>query len=669
WVFISGAPLYDAQGRVIGSIGIHADITARKKTEEALRQAEEKYHAIFEHAMIGIFQTTPDGRFLTANPAIARMLGYASADELIRSRTDIARQGYVDSQRREEYKRLIEQHGSVMGFEYEVYCKDGSTIWISEDSRAVRDAHGKLLYFEGYFVDIKERKLAEAALLQQSAYFRQLFESSPSAIVLRDKYGNVLDVNAAFTNMFQFTPEEVQGRSLVNLIVPAERKEEVEELAKRRSRGEIIQLETVRKRKDGSLVEVALTAYPIVIEGEQVGVFTIYVDASERKRLEEQLRQSQKLESLGTLAGGIAHDFNNILGIILGHITLLERMPSDPGKVAASTKAITQASHRGASLVQQLLTFARKADVLVESVRVNEIVREIEKLLKETFPKIIDVKFQLGEGLPSIAADATQVHQVILNLCVNARDAMLPAGGTLTITTGLVPGEHVQQKLPAAENKTYLDLSISDTGTGIDEATRSRIFEPFFTTKELGKGTGLGLSTVYGIVQYHGGEIDVETVLGKGTTFHVYFPIHTTVEKRDESIEESTDEAPGGTETILLVEDEDMLRELATIVLQMKGYTVLTARDGDEGLNVFQQHRNTIALVLSDMGLPKLGGYDMFKEMKKLNPGLRAVLASGYIEPGVKSDIFNAGVIDFIQKPFKPAVLLNKIRRALDLGK
>ncbi|HEY4611907.1 MAG TPA: PAS domain S-box protein [Bacteroidota bacterium] len=915
WVEVREAPVVK-DGVTVAIVGSLTDITERKKAEEALRLAEAKYHAIFENAMNGIFQTSPDGHFLMVNPAMARMLGYSSPEELINSRTDITHQGYVDPKRREAFKQLIERQGYVVGFEYEVYRKDGSTMWISENARPVRDALGALLYYEGFFEDITERKRAaqarlesearfrelfddapigyheidskgtitrvnmtecemlgytpeemvgrpawefsqdrdlsrraihnkfatkgplkpfertfvrkdgsllavsvqdrylideagtivgirttiqditerkrtEEEVLRQTAYFRQLFASSPSAIVLLDTDDHVLDINQAFTNIFLYTLDEVKKRPLNDFIVPPEGRKEAEQFTDQRKRGEVVQKELVRRKKDGGLVDVALTAYPIVMEGKQAGVFAIYVDISERKkaerellqqtsyfrqlfdsspaaivlvdmndhvidinraftdlfqftideikgcslndfiapddrkheaeelsmdsrqgkavqqetvrkrkngeavevaitgypividtktvgvyaiyvdisgrkRLEEQLRQSQKLESLGTLAGGIAHDFNNILGIILGHITLLERMPSDPAKITSSTEAIARASHRGAALVRQLLTFARKAEAQFEQMRVNDVVKEVQKLLRETFPKIIVVTLELDEKLPPIIADATQVHQVLINLCVNARDALLPQGGTLSVKTRRIGGSFVRQRYQDADAPEYLLLSVSDTGAGRDEVTRTRIFEPFFTTKELGKGTGLGLATVYGIMQSHHGFIDLETAPGRGTTFHIYFPMQVAPEKMQEQPSETLEEAVGGTETILLIEDEDMLRELASMILQAKGYTVLTARDGEEGLVMFKKHKDAIHLVLSDMGLPKMGGLEMFQFIKKVRPDVRAVFASGFIEPELRSEIFKAGVKDFIQKPFIPAVLLKRIRHVLN---
>lgn len=400
-------------------------------------------------------------------------------------------------------------------------------------------------------------------------------------------------------------------------------------------------------------------------QGNPVQMGGIANDITERKSMEEQILRTQRMESIGTLASGIAHDFNNILGIILGHCALLQRNYSDPSKLSQSIESIEKATHRGASLVKQLLTFARKTEPKLTSININDLIREITKLLHETFPKTIDIHTTLDENLPATTADATQIHQVLLNLCVNARDAM-PDGGTLTITTTTVAGNTLAKQFPKAAHTRYIRITVTDTGTGIDEATKQRIFEPFFTTKGPEKGTGLGLSVVFGIVQSHQGFIDLSSEVGKGTTFNLYFPIQEQHLQHADSPRIHVENIPGGTETILLIEDEEMLTELVKAMLTSKGYTVLTAADGEEGVSMFRRHQNEIAVVLSDMGLPLLSGYEVCKRIAKLDPKTKIILASGFVEPNVASELYKLGVKRIIQKPYSTEEVLHAVRSVID---
>jgi PAS domain S-box-containing protein len=388
-------------------------------------------------------------------------------------------------------------------------------------------------------------------------------------------------------------------------------------------------------------------------------------DVTRQRQLEEQLAQARRLESLGTLAGGVAHDFNNILAIILGQADLLERAPGDLERVHRSMSIITKAALRGTTLIQQLLTFARKKEVTLEPVVVNELVREFVALVGETFPRIVTLRTALEDGLPLLVADASQLHQVLLNLCVNARDALVPAGGEITIATTCVPGASLQGRFAAADVAEYVRLTVSDTGSGMDEATRRRIFEPFFTTKEKGHGTGLGLATVYGIVEGHGGFIDVDSEVGRGTTFSLYFPVLSPTAPVPPAAGEETAEEIPVPGTVLVVEDEEMLLEYVEEVLMEEGYAVLTARDGEEGVRAFAEHHLRIDAVLTDLGLPKLSGDRLIGALLGIDPGARIVVASGSLEPDLKHLLREAGARDFLQKPFRPHELLAVLRRTI----
>jgi nitrogen-specific signal transduction histidine kinase/ActR/RegA family two-component response regulator len=386
---------------------------------------------------------------------------------------------------------------------------------------------------------------------------------------------------------------------------------------------------------------------------------------TERKLLEDQMRQMQKLEGLGTLAGGIAHDFNNILGIILAFVTSIKRFKDDTKKLDLAVDTIVKAVDRGKTLVQQILTFARKSDTAFGAVNVNDVVMEIMTMIMETFPKLLTYAQNFDKGISYINADRSQLHQALLNLCVNARDAM-PNGGLLIINTRMVSVVSLRHQHPDAAASGYVCIEVSDTGEGMSEDIRKRIFEPFFTTKGIGKGTGLGLSVVFGVVQTHKGFIDVESELGKGTTFRLYLPASQVAAPISVKDEETLEEILGGTETLLVVEDEEMLMMSLQMVLVEKGYKVLSAEDGLTALKIYQERKNDIALVLTDLGLPTITGLEVCQRIKKINSNEHIILATGFLDPEMKSEFLKAGVQHFLYKPYDLKKVLKVVRGVLD---
>jgi CheY-like chemotaxis protein len=336
-----------------------------------------------------------------------------------------------------------------------------------------------------------------------------------------------------------------------------------------------------------------------------------------------------------------------------------------PEKFSVSITAINQAVQRGAALVRQILTFARKTDILFEPMDISELIYELLSMLGQTFPKTITFSESIEKSLPFIFADRTQIHQALLNLCINSRDAM-PQGGSISITAGRQTKEQIVQKFPAAREVEYVCLTVTDTGKGMDEATCQRVYDPFFTTKEKGKGTGLGLSVVYGIVQAHRGFIDVKSELGIGTTFRLFFPVPILNEQTAAAQQLVKSYEVGGTETILFVEDEELLIQMVSFLLESKGYKVLCARDGLEAVNIFLSHKHEIALVITDMGLPVMTGTDEFIKLKEIDPNVKVIFASGFFEPDIKSELMADGGCGFIQKPYDPNDILRMIRQILD---
>lgn len=409
--------------------------------------------------------------------------------------------------------------------------------------------------------------------------------------------------------------------------------------------------------------------------GKIVKIQGSFQDITERKQMEanlkaseEQLRQTQKMEALGQLASGIAHDFNNILSIILGHASLLKMSQRTPEKVQHSIATIEKAGQRGADLIKQLLTLARKNEPETKPLNLGDIIADTVKLPQETFPKTITFQTDIESDLPLVMADASQIHQVLMNLSVNARDAM-PKGGTLSFNASREAGQELRQRHPNAIAREYVKLCISDSGVGMDKATVERVFEPFYTTKEQGRGTGLGLATVHGIIRNHNGFVEVESEPAAGTTFRIYLPVPVTQETLDATTAENgaaTPTSTSGSETILLIEDEESIIEMLTTIFRTQGYQVIVAMDGHTGVEKYKQSQNDIDLVISDMGLPRLTGEEVFYRIRRINPEARVIIASGFVDPDRKSELYKAGLTRFVQKPYFPMDILKVVREILD---
>jgi PAS domain S-box-containing protein len=389
----------------------------------------------------------------------------------------------------------------------------------------------------------------------------------------------------------------------------------------------------------------------------------------QREQLQDQLLQSQKMESVGTLAGGIAHDFNNILNLILGYASAIERSPAEPQKISESLAVIKETVKRGASLVQQLLSMVRKTNMIFEQVEVNTLLQKLQPLLRETFPKTIEISLDLDSGLPAVMADVNQINQVLLNLCVNARDA-IGQGGKLVLSTGRVTGAELRERFQEATENEYLAITVADTGAGMNDYTRSRIFEPFFSTKEPGQGTGLGLSVVYGIVRNHTGFVDVVSAPERGSTFYVYLPVpkNKSIDAAGAPADMANHQQPSDTahgETILFVEDELRQLKLMQNFLENEGYTVIPARDGAEAVETYRRYKDKIALVVLDIGLPKLNGWEAFMKMRAEQPDVKVIFATGYMSAEMESGVAHGELSGLIMKPYQLDDVLAKISHAL----
>jgi signal transduction histidine kinase/integral membrane sensor domain MASE1/ActR/RegA family two-component response regulator len=387
----------------------------------------------------------------------------------------------------------------------------------------------------------------------------------------------------------------------------------------------------------------------------------------EQKHLEEQLRQAQKMESIGTLAGGIAHDFNNTLNIIRAYATLISMQSPANQQILENTKIINEEVERGAAVVRQLLTIARKTETRLARTDANQVVLMVSELIKQTFPKTIEVKLNLDRALQPVLADANQINQALLNICVNARDAM-PNGGEITLATEMIEKSTLEARHPEASATPHVCIAVTDTGAGMDENVRSRVFEPFFTTKGFGEGTGLGLAMVYGIIKNHHGVVDLDSEPGLGTTFRLYLPaFQGNARSSSGAITEwkPAGRSPPGQSTVLIVEDEERMVQLLKNGLLREGYRVLVAMDGAEAIDLYERRGHEVDLVLMDLGLPKVNGSEVIRAMKKQNPVVNVIVTTGYIEPELKSELFETGVKDYIQKPYFVTHVLQRISEYL----
>lgn len=639
----------------IGVLSVANDITARKHAEDALREREHLFRTVVENAQAVIFVLDRQGVFKLSEGQALRNLGLRpgevvgrSALEMYKSYPDVC-DGIMRALRGELTRVTAEVEGLTFDTLYSPYF----------------DRKGEVIGVVGVATDITEQKRAEERLRTSEERYRRFFEEDLTGIFITSPDGRFIDCNPAFLRIFGFSSlAEAQSANATRLYQSNEQREQILTLLRERKRLE--NFEVTLKRIDGKPVHILENVIGTFDDGGKLVQLMGYVfDKTVQKHLEMQLVQAQKMESLGTLASGIAHDFNNILGIILGHATLLDDVKRHPDKITHHASAIQKATERGVGVVKQLLTFARKTEVLLESVRLNDVISELVKLLRETFPKNITINISMESTLPPIIADANQMHQVFLNLCVNARDAM-PGGGGLSIITTAKPLEDVRRLWPEASASEYVIATVGDSGTGMDEATRARIFEPFFTTKGKGKGTGLGLATVYGIVQAHKGFIRVESSPGQGTTFVVGFPVQPRTVERRPSDPPEISALPGGKERILVVEDEPMLSEMVRELLNSKGYAVTCVDNGADAAELYAHHRHEIALVLSDLGLPRIGGDELYFRLRTINPSVRFILASGFIDPSVLAKMRQAGLKHIMYKPYRPANILLKVREVLD---
>ncbi|MDD5559600.1 PAS domain S-box protein [Candidatus Methylomirabilis sp.] len=655
FVEVKPVPILE-DGRVVGFQGILRDVTEHKRSELALRKTHDLLMAVIEASPMGITVLDREGTVRLWNRAAERIFGWQKAEVLGRPHP------IIPPNKHQEHLVLLGRAlagETLAGIEVVRQKKDGSPIDISLWTMPLRDGGGGIDSVVGVMVDITGRKQAEGQLRLQA----MALEATANGIIITDCNGTIIWANPAFAELTGYSAEETIGRTSRILKSGEHDQTFYQNLWETILSGRVWQGEIVNRRKDGSLYTEDQTITAVRDERGDISHFiAIKRDITERRRLEEQLSQSQKLAAVGLLAGGIAHDFNNLLNGIIGFSELaLGEMPPE-SKAYRRLSRVPQIGRRAASLVSQVLSFARKAPLQRNPLDLNVPLTETATMLQRTLPETITITLEPAHEPLVVNADAAQVQQIILNLANNARDAM-PQGGTLTLRLASVTFiETSLDRYPERRSGAFARLTVVDTGTGIAAAIRDRIFEPFFTTKEPGSGTGLGLASVYGIVHQHEGWIEVETAEGQGSTFHIFLPLVSAPAEATPSLAKAL---PLGTETLLLVEDNPMARELGEVLLSDLGYTALSAADGVEALAIFQAHPD-IALVLTDAIMPRMGAADLIPALRALNPDIRVLVATGYAPDEIQHSLKSSGVAGYVRKPFSKADLATAIRTAID---
>ncbi len=639
-------------------------LTDMTRAEATIRESEEKFRTLVESSLVGVY-IIQDGRFAYVNPAMQRIFGH-SDEELIALPSFIETVALDDRESvAENFSKLIAGKTESLKFDFGALKKSGKMMRV-EIIGSITTYHGRPAVI-GTAEDITERKLSEEMLRRSEERYRNLFEESLDTIYLTTPSGKILDINPAGVRMFGFDSRDqmLELESVIGLYEdPVDRQKA---LAILDAEGLIRDNQVSMKRRDGTRLIVQDSSTLLRdATGRIVAYRGILKDVTDKKKLEEQLLQSQKLESLGQLTSGIAHDFNNVLGGIIGFTELALGKIENSHPVHNYLMRIYGLADRAAKITKQLLAFARRQILMPKVLDLNQLVSDILELLKRLLGEQIQIEFTPGGGLSTILADPSQIEQVILNLAVNAGDAM-QSGGLLAINTNNVTLDEFYCRTHVdVKPGEYVQLSMSDTGMGIAPEAIERIFEPFYTTKEIGKGTGLGLSVVHGIIRQHGGAINAYSEVGRGTTFKVYFPaVNQTAEKIPDKHHDMKS-LRKGSETILVVEDNEELREFMRMLLTESGYSVLTASEGEEGIAVFGSHSGEIALVISDVVMPRMNGRELKDSLDRKWPGRKFLFISGYTDSTVHRGFVLDDKTDFLQKPFTAFEFSDTVRKILD---
>jgi PAS domain S-box-containing protein len=657
WIEDRGFPVVDEKGKPYLNVGVATDITEHKQVEEELRKSETKFAKAFNCApALMTLSKADEGTILDVNDKFCEVSGFSRAECIGRTSIDV---GWLLPEDRIRLIEELQAHGSVRGMDLKAQTKNRKEIELIYSGELMQTASHKLLLSTA--LDVTERNRAEKSQKLQSTAIEQAAE----AIIITDARGVIQYVNHAQEILSGYGIHELVGQTPNVLNSDFHEANFHEQIWDTIGVGKAWSGRFINRKKDGTEYHEDATISPIY---DQSGNLTNFVvvkhDVTKQIELQAQLLQAQKMEAIGTLAGGFAHDFNNKLQVIAGYVELMLCDKDLPENYKHDIGIIKQAVDSSAELIKGMMVFSRKTPAELQSLELNKLVEQTRSMLSRSIPKTIEIDLLLADDLWTIKAAPNQIDQILMNLAVNASDAMTD-GGRLTIkTNNIVLDDEFCSAYPNTKPGRYALITVTDTGAGMNKDTASRIFEPFFTTKGPGKGTGLGLSVVYGIVEQHGGRIICESKPSEGTTFKIYFPAIDEV--NEEEYSEKKEPPKGQGETILLVDDEPHLVDIVSRQLVRANYSVIKASNGYEALNVYEKHRKEIGLVILDLLMPGLSGKQCLEALRKFDPNVRVLIASGAMNSAIEVDLKEIGAKGFIAKPFDTPQLLEKIRKIID---
>ena len=657
-------------------VAVARDISSKKQALAALKASEEKYRTLQENLPLGIYRSTPQGKILAVNQAFVSILGYKSRFEVLSlSSFDF----YLEQKYREELMARLEKEGAITNFEAQLLRNDGTALWASISVKAVKDEEGIILHLDGIVEDIRERKKVEQALIESEAKYRILAETAQDIILMHDLEGKLIYTNQAGLKCLKYSREEIEGKLVIDFVAPEDR-EKVIERQKLRLKGntELLLYNINLIDSEGRYIPFEVSSSVFKEKGKPDMCLVFGRDLSARKKLEDQLNQSQRMESIGTLAGGIAHDFNNLITIINGLSEISLRRLEDDHPIYRDLRSIFAAGKKAEELTRKLLAFSRKQIIHPKITDINIVIADLDKMLRRLIREDIEIEMNLFPQILHIKADPGQIEQILINLIVNARDAIGERQENVQkkIKISTLPVKidaSFSKENPDSQPGTYILISVSDSGIGMDNETIDKIFEPFYTTKEKGHGTGLGMSTVYGIIKQNSGFISIESKLNHGSTINVYWPSVDEKLPLEDSLTDfmPDDENLRGKEYILVVEDDHDVRYFTSFALRNLGYTVLEAKSGKEALDLAKHYISSengsenIDLMITDLIMPGMNGKVVADKIVKLSDSIKIIYTSGYSEEYINGENIVFDEASFLQKPFTIKMLAEKVKSIL----